>query len=76
MSDPSDVRDAIDPDEERLVETGDVVPDTAVLDDERVVEGFGEPDEPVPDEDRPADPVSPGETIDDPDETAEPNEPA
>ncbi|HEX2574876.1 MAG TPA: hypothetical protein VHK88_00915 [Aquihabitans sp.] len=73
----TDVSDAIDPDEERLVETGDLADDPVTEpDDERLVEVAMESDVPVPDEERPADPVSPGETLDDPDETAEPNEPA
>ena len=54
----SDVSDAIDPDEERLVETGAPAPAAPVLSDDQPVEVVGEGDELLLDDDRPADPVA------------------
>ncbi len=54
----SDISDAIDPDEERLVETGAPVPTDVVADEDLAVEVVEEGDEPMLDRDRPADPVA------------------
>ena len=54
----SDISDAIDPDEERLVETGEPAPTAVVREDDLPVEVVGEGDAPVLDGDRPADPVA------------------
>jgi hypothetical protein len=53
----SDISDAIDPDEERLVETGAPAPTDVVPDEDLPVEVVEE-DLQVPDADRPADPVA------------------
>lgn len=59
----SDISDAIDPDEERLVETGAPAPTGVVPDEDLPVEVVGEDDGPVPDDDRPADPVADDDLI-------------
>ena len=47
----SDIGDAIDPDEERLVETGAPAPTDVVPDEDLPVEVVGEGDEPMLDDD-------------------------
>lgn len=54
----SDVSDAIDPDEERLVETGEPAPEGVVPDDDLPVEVMGGDLGLLPDDERPADPVA------------------
>lgn len=61
MSDP-EIHDAIDPDEERLIETGAPPSDELEPAEDQAVEVGAEGAAPVPEDDRP---VDPGETVDD-----------
>lgn len=54
----SDISDAIDPDEERLVETGAPASQTPLPGEDLPVEVLSDEAGPVPDDDRLADPVA------------------